>query len=612
MKTFICPIRKASALAVAGLFVSVANATAATTAATPVDNILVTATRTSQTLAETMAQAVIISRDDIEAAGMVSLAELLQRRAGVAIRATGGPGQPASVFMRGANGAHTLVLIDGMRVGSSTSGATALENIAPDMIERIEIVKGPRSGLYGSDAIGGVIQIFTRRAKASGAYVGFGAGTFAAQHMAGGLTLVGGDTTFTLVAGRQKINAPSATNDSAGSFTFNADGDPYQNTNGKIGVAHRINATDEVRLDVWQSQGKTAFDSGAGNAETVNKQTLFGASLQFHNQLSAHWRSRLVIGQTVDDITIIAAFGGKFKTRQNQYTWQHDASFGGLDGTAGFERRDENVSATTGYTRRVRSTDALFLAGSKKMDAWSLSANLRHDREQQFGARNTGGVTAGVQLSTSQFLYASAATAFRAPSFNDLYFPGFSNAALQPEKSRSSEIGWRLTQPGVRVNAAIFDNQIENLIAFDFVTSKPQNVQRARIRGMETAVDATLAGIDWRLQLTTQNPKDEATGKQLRSRARLFGALGAGQTLGAWRWRVDAVVNGARFDSANEAPASRMGGYTLLNAQLAYAINRRWQLDVTGNNLGDRVYALARGYNPLGRQVMLGVKFTME
>ena len=142
MKTFICPIRKASALAVAGLFVSVANATAATTAATPVDNILVTATRTSQTLAETMAQAVIISRDDIEAAGMVSLAELLQRRAGVEIRATGGPGQPASVFMRGANGAHTLVLIDGMRVGSSTSGATALENIAPDLQYAYEVVRG--------------------------------------------------------------------------------------------------------------------------------------------------------------------------------------------------------------------------------------------------------------------------------------------------------------------------------------------------------------------------------------------------------------------------------------------------------------------------------------
>ncbi|NJR39427.1 MAG: TonB-dependent receptor, partial [Leptolyngbyaceae cyanobacterium CSU_1_4] len=143
------------------------------------------------------------------------------------------------------------------------------------------------------------------------------------------------------------------------------------------------------------------------------------------------------------------------------------------------------------------------------------------------------------QLNATQLLYVSAANAFRAPSFNDLYFPGFSNPLLLPEKSRSSELGWRITMPTVRANVALFDNRIENLIAFDFVTSKPQNVQRARIRGVEMSMDSSAFGVDWRVQLTAQSPENALTGKQLRSRAKTFGAASATQTVGALTWRVD-------------------------------------------------------------------------
>ena len=576
------------------------------------DQFLVTASRTVQSLGETMAQAIIVSREEIAAAGPVSLVELLQRRAGVEIRATGGPGQPSSVFIRGANGTHTLVLIDGQRVSSSTSGATALENIPLELIDRIEIVKGPRSGYYGSDAIGGVIQIFTRRGQTSGGYISLAAGNNSSQSADVGMTAVMGASTVTLAAGHQKIDAPSVTNPLAGPYTYHADRDPYKNAYGKIALSHRFSVSDQLRLNLWNSKGKTNFDSGPGLPEAVNNQTLTGVALQSDNQLMVDWNSRLSMGQTIDDSHIESAYGGQFKTEQAHFSWLNEVKFAGADLTAGLERRQEEVSGTTVYTNATRTTDALLMAASQKIASLSWSANLRHDREQQFGTRSTGGLTLGYQMTPAHFWYASAASGFRAPSFNDLYYPGFSNSFLQPEKSRSQEIGWRMRNSDVRLNLAVFDNKIENLIAFDFMTFKPQNITSARIRGVEFDLEATLAGINWRLQMTAQSPKDVSTDKQLRSRAKIYGAIGASKNVGAWQWQVDAVAGGLRFDSADESSSARLGGYTLLNASLRFAIDRQWQIALTGTNLADRVFELARGYNQSGRQLILQVKFNVN
>jgi vitamin B12 transporter len=596
-------------VALATLHINILTAiTLTSSAAFANDNIVVTATRTATPIQSLLAQAVIITRDDIEAAGAISLVELLQRRAGVEIRATGGPGQPSSVFIRGANATHTLVLVDGLRLGSSTSGSAAFENIALDTIERIEVVKGPRSGLYGADAIGGVIQIFTRRANKPVGEARIGYGTHQSRQLNAALNTIVGETTFSLAAGYQRIDTPSATNVIAGSFTFNPDDDAYQNQNGKIGVLHRFSASNQLSFDLWQSQGKTRFDAGPSALDTFNAQKLSGVSLKSENQLSADWFSRLSLGQTVDDIAITSSFPSKFKTSQNQLSWQNDVTIGSTLATIGIEQREEKVASTTNYTAKTRKTNSIFLSATQKYSQLLFAANIRRDDESQFGQRNTGGASVGWQVSSTQLLYVSAANAFRAPSFNDLYFPGFSNPLLRPEKSRSSELAWRLTQPNLRANVALFDNRIENLIAFDFVTSRPQNVQRARIRGAEMTVDTTALGINWRAQLTAQTPENADTGKQLRSRAKTFGAASASQTVGAVTWRVDVAANGARFDSANESSSSRMSGYTLVNASLNYRLNKQWQIEVAGNNLADRRYELARGYNQLQRQWLVNVR----
>jgi vitamin B12 transporter len=589
--------------------------TAAPKAASATDNIVVTATRTERNAADTLAQTAVISRADIENAGSISLADLLQRRAGVEIRATGGPGQPSSVFIRGANATHTVVLIDGLRIGSSTSGSAAFENIPLDLIERIEVVKGPRSGLYGADAIGGVIQIFTRKGQGTSGNVTLGVGNIGARSTTAQLNIAGDATQFTLQAGTQKMDAGSATNPLVGSFTFNPDRDPYENTNAKVALTHQFSKTDRIAIDVWQSRGKTDFDSGPGAIRALNDQRLSGLGLKLDNQfdqLLAGWRSRAQVGETTDDIRIQSAFPGAFKTRQQQLGWQNDFAVLAGDVTLGLERRDEKLSSTTNYTSKSRTTDALYLAANQRVSAFSVNANVRRDREDQFGSRNTGGASLGWNIDVTQLIYVSAANAFRAPSFNDLYFPGFSNPLLQPEKSRSQEIGWRWSDKGMRINLAAFDNRITNLIAFDFVTSKPQNVQRARIRGIEANIETTLAGIDWRAEVTSQTPKNADTGKRLRSRAETFGALSASQTIGAWSWSANVTASGARFDSANESATSRMSGYALVNASVRYTFTREWSAELVGSNLTDRDYTLARGYNQLPRQVMFNLRWAMK
>jgi vitamin B12 transporter len=594
----------------ASSFDAFAQVNTSASADTRADNIVVTATRTERDAFNTLAQTAVITRAEIENAGLISLAELLQRRAGVEIRATGGPGQPSSVFIRGANATHTVVLVDGLRLGSSTSGSAAFENIPLDLIDRIEVVKGPRSGLYGADAIGGVIQIFTRKGRGTSGMGTIGAGNIGARNANAQLNVGADATQFTLMAGTQKIDAPSATNPFAGSFTFNPDRDPYENTNAKIGLSHQFTKTDRIALDIWQSRGKTDFDSGSGTFRARNDQRLSGLGLKLDNQFAEAWRSRVQVGETTDDIRIQSAFPGTFKTRQQQLGWQNDFTVGQGDVTLGLERRDEKLASTTNYTTKSRKTDAVFIAANQRVDDFTINANVRRDREDQFGSRTTGGASLGLNINAQQLLYVSAATAFRAPSFNDLYFPGFSNPLLQPEKSRSQEIGWRWRDANLRVNVAAFDNRINNLIAFDFVTSRPQNVQRARIRGLEASVEATLLGVNWRVDVTSQTPKNADTGKRLRSRAETFGALSASQTIGAWSWSANVTASGARFDSASESATSRMGGYALLGANVRYAVTREWSLEIIGSNLTDRTYELARGYNQLPRQVMLNVRWT--
>jgi vitamin B12 transporter len=572
-------------------------------------NILVTATRMPLEEDATLAQTTVITRRDIEAAGSSSLAELLQRRAGVEIRSTGGAGQPSGVLIRGASAQQTLVLVDGLRLSSATAGGAAFENIALDLIERIEIVKGPMSGLYGSDAVGGVVQIFTRGYARPRLTAELGLGSNSTLAFNTGFSVVEGNTSLTINAGYREVAARSASNANASTFTYNPDRDPYDNKHILLKAAHTLWQGEVLSASAWQSQGRTKFDDGpTGNPS--NKQTLSGIQLGSENNFASFWKSNLKFGQTIDDIDIQSSFPGQFKTKQNQLVWQNQFSTPVGAWLLGYEWLGQRVSGSVEYDKGKRTTQSFFASVNESIDQQRLSASVRRDREDQFGSRTTGSASYGIQLWTDELVYISYGEAFRAPSFNDLYYPGFSNPLLRPEKSKSVEYGWRVTKPEYRLNLAIFDNQIENLIAFDFATNAPQNIRRAHIKGIEVSTDFAWAGFNWRGAVTVQRPEDGDTNKQLRSRAKQFGSLAISKTWEKWDFAFDVNGNGKRFDSSDEAVSSKLPGYTLLGGSVRYRLDKIWTLELSGQNLTGRNYELARGYNTPGRNVFFNVKAT--
>ncbi len=612
------PSRRASVtihVAVASLFSSLSLVTAAQV---PVANssvlsdILITATRMPQAAGTILAQTTVISRSDIEAAGFGTLTELLQRKAGVEIRSNGGAGQPAGVFIRGANAQQTLVLIDGQRVGSVTAGGTAFENIPLDLIERIEIVKGAMSGLYGSDAMGGVVQIFTRgsnKPRLSGA---LGAGSNATLAFDGGFSTVEGKTSFTVNGGYRQTNARSATNVRAGSFAYNPDRDPYSNAHVLAKVSHQLWQGETLSASVWQSVGRVKFDNGgADNGATddaSNKQTLSGAQVASENSFASFWKSNLRFGETRDHIDIKSEYGGTFKTRQQQATWQNQFTTPVGAWVLGFEWLDQRVGGTTEYDKPKRTTQSVFASVNESIDIQRFSANVRRDREQQFGARTTGGISYGIQLAPDELVFVGAGRAFRAPTFNDLYYPGGGNPALRPERSQNVEYGWRVTRPEYRFNLAVFENRFDDLIAYDPLSFSARNIRRARVKGIELTGDRTLFGINWHAAVTAQRPIAGDTQKQLRARAKQFGSLAASKTFGAWETSMDVNASSRRFESDTLAPSPVLAGYAVINANLRYRIDKMWSAELIGTNLANRQYELSRGYNTPGRTVFLNVR----
>ncbi len=590
---------------------------------TRLDRIVVTATRTEQPADEVMAQTTIINRTEIATAGAATLAEILQRSAGVEIRPLGGPGQPTGVFIRGANSSHTLVLVDGQRVSSSTSGSTAFENIPLDLIERIEVIKGPMSGLYGSDAIGGVVQIFTRNSKVPRLTGDVSIGSHGQSSLNAGFTAVEDKTTLDFNFGYDQVRNVSATNPAAGIYTYNPDRDPYRNTNVALKLSHTLWQQETLSFSAWQSSGRTHYDDGPG-ADAINKQTLSGFSFGSVNHFTPWWKSKLLLGRTVDDSVLDGNFPGTFKTTQNQYSWQNELATPVGKWLLGAERREETVASDTLYAHNKRTTDSVFAGVTETLGDTRFSGNIRRDQEQQYGSNTTGGASYGYQLSKDELIYVSVGTSFHAPTFNDLYYPTFpsddpahplpyrnANPDVKPERSRSYEYGWRVSKADYRFDLVLFENNINDLIQLvqvDEHSSIPENVAHARIRGWEFSGGTTIFGVRAHGSVTAQQPENQDTGAQLRARAKHFGSLSLSKPLGNWFVSTGLVANGSRYDSANQSPTSRMSGYTLWNANIRYRIDKVWRVELAATNLTDRRYELAQGYNPLGRSFVVTVR----
>ena len=575
------------------------------------DPVVVTATR-GISAAGTLRDAVVITREDLDAAGALTLAEVLQRKAGIEYRATGGAGQPQTLFVRGAGSAQTLVLVDGLRVGSATIGTTSIEHIPLEMIERIEVVKGPMSSLYGPEAIGGVIHIFTRGRDVPHLFVTGGLGTHADRRIAGGLATEDGGTRATLSVGARQVDAPSATN--ARAFGHNPDRDPYENGFVTLRLAQRLWQGETIAAEVFGSRGRTSFDAGAGDDRS--EQTLSGAKLTSATSFLPGWESRIAGGQGRDRLVVRGSFPTFLETRQDQLSWVNEVAVRGGTVVAGLETLRQRVQsdAASPFTRQKRDTDSAWVGINQSWAGQRVEASVRRDRDDQFGARSTGSASYGFELPALARFAATYARGFRAPTFFDLYGPSFEgyapNPDLLPERSSSYEISAKSVRASAlqwRITA--FDHRLDNLIVFSFEQGTVLNVARARSRGVEAGVEGRWLGAAWRASFTAQRPRDEDTGMRLRGRAEHFGVFEASRNFGPLQAGVTLVASGARFDSSDESPGSRLGSYAVLDARVRYSFARYWSAEIAATNLGDRRYESALGYDAPRRAVLLTLRF---
>jgi vitamin B12 transporter len=600
-----------SRLFIAALACCAASATAQPEpAAVALDSLVITAARAPQPWSELVADVTVIGPEDIARAGAQSLAELLRRVPGVEIIMNGGPASTSGVFLRGANSNQTLVLIDGLRVGSSTSGTAALEAIPLDQIDHIEILRGPASNLYGADAIGGVIQVFTRRGgDALAAHASAGYGTHRNGAVSGGVSAAAGAWRYAFDAGHAQSAGFNAIANPA-NVSFDDDRDGYRRDDAGGSIAYAFAPDQELSARFLKSRLNAQFDAGPGfDDRTVT--TVESYALASRNRLTSYWTSRLEAGATGDQSDTQTAFGpSRFTTRQRLFAWQSDLVLPRGALALALERREERVGGDTDFAVTSRNTNAVVGVYRLAEGPQALQLNLRRDDSTQFGARTTGAAAYGYRFAPRWRASASYGTAFKAPTFNDLYFPGFSNPELRPETARNAELALRYASDAVAAGIVAYRNRVRDLIVFqcDAVSNcSPQNVADATLQGVTLELSLDVGGTTARASVDLQQPQDDATGHLLPRRARRHAALALEHGLGPVRLSAELIASSERFDDA--ANARRLGGYALLNLVAEWPFGPRWTAFARLDNALDKHYELAADYNTTGAAVFAGLRW---
>lgn len=601
-----------------GLIASSILPTSASAYDEPPLSIVITGSRTAQTVDQTLTPVSVITREDIEQKQATTFSELLRDVPGVVISNNGGLGKATSIRIRGSEADQVLVLLDGVKIGSATVGTAAIEHIPVDLIDRIEVVRGPRSSLYGSEAIGGVIQIFTRKGKGGvHPHVSIGAGSHNTQTLSAGVS--GGSETAWIGGNFSAIDSdgfdacrgkPSP--DGAGCFTDEPDDDGYKDL--AFSLNGGLKLSDKVTLSgrAFRSDANTEFDGSSTNKSEATVQSL---GLNADIAATENWMVHLIAGQSKDESDDFkdGDYKSRFETRRNQFTFQNDVKLGaaGLL-VAGVDYLDDRVGGTTDFAVTSRDNKAVFAQYQTRFGAHDVQFSLRNDDNEQFGNYTTGGVGVGHQFRSTR-VTASYSTAFKAPTFNELYFPDFGNADLNVEKAKSLNIGFAGDSDVGRYTVNLFDTRIDDLIAFDAATSAPANIDEARVSGLELTLDSDIA--DWKVatSLTFQYPKSTSgfnDGNVLPRRAKIFGSIDISRTMGKLRVGATIHAQGSAYDDL--ANSTKLDGFTTVDLRSEYFLTKAWSLGLRVNNLFDEEYETAAYYNQDGVNGMLTLKYAPE
>ncbi len=621
--------RNTLAAVIAGLFVLPVQATEITF----LDEIVVTATRTPIAVDSSLAATTVINRETIEHSQASDLLALLDQQVGLNLSRTGGEGKSSAVFVRGAAGKHVLVLVDGVRAGSATTGEYDWNAMSPAQIERIEIVRGPLSSLYGSDAIGGVIQIFTRRAAGPGVKL-----TLGSRNTRGlDVSLGGGEVwRYSLEAGRESTD---------GLPTFVSDSTAYGFSRNHLAFSVDGSLAPGLALSarIAQAWGRNEQDANTGDNDFKNRT----ASLKLDHQANAQWLHSLTLGNSLDSYTSFSPFiPARIETRRDSLSWQHDLDINHGQLSLGIDHWNDHATKDNSGTldERIENT-GLFAQYRFAVLSGDAQLGLRRDKHDAFGGHNTWNLRWGRELAPGLRFSVGHGTAFKAPTINDLYWPNSvdgpytytigadtysdtyitrGNTALKPETSRSSELGlsYRRTNWDAALN--LYETRVRDLIEWQPVITaagsgpginttydyQPQNLSSARMRGLELSGHIRWLGWDWQATATRLQAINLGTDLQLDRRPENSLTLNAARSMGNHGVRIEGSAYSQRLDVNG---TQRLDGYGLVNAAYEYALNKDTRLGVRIDNLLDRDYALARTntrfYATPGRGVFLTLSY---
>ncbi|MCC5882333.1 MAG: TonB-dependent receptor [Halomonas sp.] len=591
-----------AAFGLAALPLSVQAQTAAAASADTValNPIVVTATLAPRTADETLSSVTVLDEATLRRQDPASITEMLRGQPGVDINTRGSFGKEGSVYLRGTGNESAVLMIDGIRLRSATSGGAAWHYIEPRMFQRAEIVRGPRGSLYGADAVGGVVQLFTHEATEEGPYpsVSLGGGSFNTQRYSAGLSGSSGGTRYSF----------------AGSH-FTTDGTPvrrdgedkgYDNTTGLARIAHTFDGGAEVGGLALRGRGTNEYDGGEMDfAQQV-------AGIYAELPVTGNWRSRLTLSEARDELDNHAgsAATSVIDTRTQTVRWQNTLSYGLHELVAGAEYSEDRVSGTADFEVSSRDNTAVFAQGLLDFSPFAVQAGLRYDDNEAYGDEVTGSLALGYDLDGSHTLRASYGTAFRAPTFNDLYWPNSGNPELNPETSETVEVGVRGQYQRWYWDLAAYQTDLDDMIAWAPTESglwAPQNIAEARIRGVELSAGAEIQ--DWTLAaaLTWTDPEDRETGNRLRRRSSQMARLDIDRELGEWSLGGSWLLQGYRYEDA--ANSDRIGGFGLVNLRAGWQFAPLWSARLTVENAFDKEYENARDYLNAGRAAFVSVHF---
>lgn len=573
------------------------------------DTIVVSANLIEQPITETIASVSVVTAEDIQRSQVDSAKAAINLLPGVNFTSSGARGQAAALYTRGTESDHTLILLNGIRIGTPTAAGTRLELIPVDQIEKIEFVRGPRSALYGSDAIGGMIQIFTKNGdkKASGS-VALTLGNQGTQKLSGSYSQPYSDSGSLSVALSADNHEGIDVKDDA---EFDRDG--YRNLSASIAVDQKLSDQVNLNLEAMQWQGNSEFDTTWGGNESDFENELYSARIQYSGD---SFDSALNAAYVKDDnLTygngINRKNGSRYVTERKQINWLNTVYINNSSISAGLDYLDDDLSESTeSYTVTSRETKAAFVGLLQEGEHYQAELSGRFTDDEQFGENTTYSAGYAYQFEPVKVAI-SHGTAFKAPTFDDLYYPlsfGYQgNPELKPEESETTEISF--SGNGVALwEISVYKTDIHNLISTNDTFTTVENTNKAEIEGVDASYQIGYGHWNHTLAYQYVNAKDAETGKKLRFRPQDTVKWQINYAASQWSAGSEIIWEGKRYTSADNSSA--LPAFAVVNLYTTYQATPEWTLGSRIENLFNKAYQTNPGYNTQDRLLTVSARYS--